>query len=377
MISFKEFLFEASTGPEKWEKYFSGSDTETLISKDTPLYTVDNKKTDTVIARGERITVLGAEEDAEYSSRPKILYHDDTYRVPLTNIAKPKILNKSVTINLKPDAIGITGDFDMTSFVKDIKKIIDEHKEIPSAQGEYLKALIGHAEDIRDSELADIAAEAFTASGTATDAALKNTINTGFMEILGPLFVAKEKSEYKNGTCFFPTAGNQPLYDFIMRDADGVEMMCSSKKSTGSVNTLKVSNLVPAFDTAPDLKRKYKREYDLIMLIHKSKIKDAPNEMNRWLAATFPTYKAAPEAKTPPELYRLEADTIKWINTSNLDFREIVDVGIPELMYVKAKLNSDGTLAVEPLRQGADHTKLKFRSKNSSNRMSDKIGLIV
>ena len=377
MISFKQFLLEASTGPEKWEKYFSGADAETLISKDTPLYTVDNKKTDIIIARGERITVLGAEEDSEYTPRPKILYNDETYRVPLTNIAKPKILNKSVTISLKPDAIGITGDFDMSTFVEDVKKIIDDHKEIPSAQGEYLKALVDHAVDIHDSELADIASEAYTASGTSSDPSLKNSINTDFMEILGPLFVLKERDEYKDGECSFPAVGNHPLYDFIMRDADGVEMMCSSKKSSGAVNTLKVSNLVPAFDAVPDLKRKYKREYELIMLIHKSKIKDAPNEINKWLATTFPTYTEAPEAKTQPELYRLEADTIKWINTSNLDFREIVDVGIPDLMYVKAKLNSDGTLAVEPLRQGADHSKLKFRSKNSSNRLTDKIGLIV
>ena len=377
MISFKEFLFEASVGPEKWEKYFSGSDTETLMSKDTPLFAVDGKNTGQSISRGEKITVLGTEGAAEYSPRPKILFNNETYRVPLTHIAKPKILNKSIKINLKPDALGIIGDFDMSTFVEDMKKIIDVHKEVPSEQGEYLKALLEHAEDPSDSAKTDEAVATFERSGTKADPSLKNTINTDFMEVLGPLFVLKEYDEYKDGTCFFPSAGNQPLYDFIMRDADGVEMMCSSKKSTGSVNTLKVSNLVQAFDIDPTLKREFSREYELITLIDKSKIKEAPNALNKWLAKNFDSYTEAPEAKTPQELYRLEADTIKWINTSNLDFRKIVDVGIPELMYVKAKLNTDGTLSVDPLRKGADHSKLKFRSKNSTNRMTDKIGLIV
>lgn len=376
MISFKTFLQEASAGPDKWDKYFSGSDIQTITKKETALFDLNGKKTDELIPKGAYITVLGALEP-EYTSKPKIVYGEKKYRVSLTDIAKPIILNKTVKINLKPDVLGITGDFDMLTFAEDVKKIIDEHTEVPAAQGEYLKALVDHASRPDEADAKDAVIELFTSSGIKTDMSLKNTINTDFMEILGPFFVSNEFDEYYSGTCSFPTAGNEPLYDFIMKDEDGIELMCSSKKSTGSVNTLKVKPLVQACEDYPELARKYKREFELLNLINNTKIKETPNALNDWLAKTFDDYTSAKPAITSPEMYRLEADTIKWINSSNLDFTEIVDAAIPELMYVKAKLATDGTLVVDPLRKGADHTKLKFRSKNSSNRMIDKIGLVV
>lgn len=376
MISFKTFLQEASAGPDKWDKYFSGSDIQTITKKETALFDLNGKKTDELIPKGAYITVLGALEP-EYTSKPKIVYGEKKYRVSLTDIAKPIILNKTVKINLKPDVLGITGDFDMLTFAEDVKKIIDEHTEVPAAQGEYLKALVDHASRPDEADAKDAVIELFTSSGIKTDMSLKNTINTDFMEILGPFFVSNEFDEYYSGTCSFPTAGNEPLYDFIMKDEDGIELMCSSKKSTGSVNTLKVKPLVQACEDYPELARKYKREFELLNLINNTKIKETPNALNDWLTKTFDDYTPAKPAITSPEMYRLEADTIKWINSSNLDFTEIVDAAIPELMYVKAKLATDGTLVVDPLRKGADHTKLKFRSKNSSNRMIDKIGLVV
>ena len=370
MITFKTFLVEATRGADKWEKYF-GTDTETLIKTDTDLLDADGKKVGT-IAKDELITVLAG----DYDSKPLITYNDTTYRVKFNDIDKPFKKDLAVKVNLKPDTLGLDGTSPFKGFKKKVKKAIDDSSDIPEAQSEFLKALVDHAADPDDSDAIDTLKDLYP-TVVKNDKALQSTINNDFMEILGPFFVVNEKPEFEDGDVIFPSAGNEPLFDFEMEVEDPVQF--SSKRSGGRTNTLKAEQIWKSVQDNPDLLKKYKREIQLLELIKQTPIKATAGKINSWLAATFKgKYKAEPEPTNPTEIARLETAVVKWITLqSDLDFLPLVRDAIPDLWYVKAKLNSDGTVKVEPLKNAREIEKAELRSKNSPGHLADKLGFVV
>lgn len=375
MITFKQFLTEATGGQAKWDKYFADGDTETIVKTDgAQLFDVFGTKVDKTAARGDKITVLAG----DYDSKPRVRIGKAEYRMKLSDIDKPFKMEHTVKSDLKPDVLGLVGEFKISTMAKKIKGLIDDHSEIPEHTAEFLKALVDHAEKPDDTKKADLVKELYVSNDIKTDTALKNSISRDFMELLGPFFVVNEKAEFKSGKANFPELGNAPLFDFEIT-VDDETTQFSSKKSGGNSNTLKVTEVTKAGAGDAALRKKYKRELELLQIIQDNPVKAAPNKINDWLAATFPgKYKPAPEATDNTAIARLEAAVVKWINEqSKLDFTPLVKLAIPDLWYVKSKLNSDGTIKVEPLKSGRDISAAKLRSKSSPGHLSDKIGFAM
>lgn len=371
MVSFKQFLIEASTGQAKWDKYF-GDEVETIAKADSQLFDIVGDKIDKTIKKGEKLTVLAG----EYDTKPLVKIGKGTYRMKFSDIDKPFKVEQTVKIHLKPDELGLDGKTKFSSWAKKVKDAIVSHSDIPDQVGEYLKALVDHAKDPNKQDYTDAVTDMYTMAEIGEDTALKNTIANDFMEILGPFFVVNEKPEFKSGSCYFPELGNEPLYDFSMFDSDGAETRFSSKRSGGNSNTIKVSEIIKA--ATPALKKKFKREMELLNIINDNSVKAAPALINAWLADNFPAYKAEPDPADNAAIARLEYSLAKWItNNSDLKFDDLVKNAIPDLWYVKAKLNSDGTIKVEPLKSGRELGDVKLRSKSSPGHLSDKLGFAV
>lgn len=377
MMRFKQYLFEASSGKAKWEKYFSSGDTETLARTDSPLKDAFGNAVKKTIKKGEKLTVLSG----DYTTNPKVRIGDGEYLMPFVNIDKPFKLDRVVGTELKPDKLGLFGPMFIAAYGKRVKQLLDQHHEIPEAQAEYLKALIDLAEDPSNEEKADTVRDLYITSGTAEDQPFKNTINNDFMEVLGPYIVITQKPEYKAGGVKFPEAGNEPLYDFTMKAKQGAESRVdafSSKRSGGNTNTLKVTEILKAAAADVSLGKKYSMELELLNIIADKSVKLAPDAINDWLARNFSSYTKAPPSTDNTSIARLEAAVVKYINTgSQLNFTPLVQAAVPDLWYVKAKLNSDGTFKAEPLKSGRDIEKANLRSKSSPGHLSDKIGFAL
>lgn len=378
-MRFKEYILnEASFGAAKWEKYFSGGDTETIARANTKLRDMFGKPIDKSVNKGDKITVLAG----EYSQNPAVRIGDATYTMPFTSIDKPFKLNREVTTELKPDKLGLFGPMFIAAYGKRVKQLLDTHHEIPEAQAEYLKSLIDLAEDPSNDELADVCRDLYVMSGTSEDQSFKNTINNDFMEVLGPYIVITQKPEYKVGGVKFPEAGNEPLYDFTMKAKQGADSRVdafSSKRSGGNTNTLKVTEILKAAAADVSISKNYRKELELLNIIANKSVKLAPDAINDWLGRNFSAYTPAPPTTTDnTTIARLEAAVVKWINTSSgMNFTPLVQAAVPDLWYVKAKLNSDGTFKAEPLKSGRDIEKANLRSKSSPGHLSDKIGFAL
>lgn len=373
MISFKQFLTEASSGEQKWEKYFAAQDTDTLAKHDAALFDTFGKPVKATVSKGDKIRVLSG----EYDSKPRVRIGKAEYRMKLSDIDKPFKIDRAVGINLKPDQLKIFGPTTIAEYSKKVKNLLDEHDEIPDPQTDYLKALLDLAESPDDEDLKEIVRDLYIIGDIADDSALKNTINNDFMEVLGPYFVIAEKPEFKAGGVKFPEDGAEPLYDFTMK-VNGEIVSFSSKRSGGNTNTLKVTEALKAADADPQLRRKYKLEIELLRIINENKVKDAPNKINEFLAKNFPSYKLAEPATENTSIARLEAAVAKFINEqSELNFKPLVQAAVPDLWYVRAKLNTDGTLKVEPLVSGRDLQSVTLRSKSSPGHLADKLGFAI
>lgn len=368
-LTFKSYLLEGTRGAEKWDKYFAAQDSETIIKSDTALYDANYKKVGT-IAKGEAITVLAG----EYDSKPLISYDGASYRVSLNDIEKPTRAANAVKINLKPDALGLDRTISFSSLADEVKKEIDKSPDVDGEHAEFLKALVDHAADQDDTDAEDTLKDFYQM--VSDDRAFISTVNNDFMEVLGPFFVAAQMPEYEEADVIFPSAGNEPLFDFEMEISDPVQF--SSKKSGGRTNTLKVDHIWKAAKADTKLKRSHARELQFLELVATTPVKLAPQKINEWLKKTFPAYKLAKAPSTPAEITQLERDVVKWINLSaKMDFLPLIKDALPDLWYVKAKLNSDGTIKVEPIKSARDITKAELRSKNSPGHITDKVGFAV
>lgn len=379
MITFKMFLTEASSGKEKWEKYFASGPVETIAKNDAALFDVFEKPVKKTAKKGDKIKVLASNE---YSPKLRVRIGAGEYLMKLTDIEKPFKVDRVVGTELKPDKLGIFGPKFIAKYGAEVKKLLSKHAEIPEVQTEYLKALVDLAESPTDSKKIRKAQDAYIMAGVDEDSAFRNTINNDFMEVLGPFFVVNEKPEYKAGGVKFPELGNEPLYDFTMKakrgEGERIDSF-SSKRSGGNTNTLKVTEVLAALkDADAKLKRKFAREIELLKIIQENSVKAAPDLINVWLKKTFPKYKLLPKTTDNTSIARLEAAVAKFItNETDLNFIPLVQLAVPDLWYVKAKLNSDGTIKVEPLKSGREITKANLRSKSSPGHLTDKLGFAM
>lgn len=377
-LSFKRFLIEASSGEAKWEKYFADGAVDTIAKNDAPLFDVFEKPVKRTVSKGDKIRVLASDS---YKPKLRVQIDDAEYLMKLSDIEKPFKAEREVGTDLKPDQLGLFGAVTIAQLGKKIKDAIDSHTSIPEQHALYLKALVDLAQNPDDQDTIEQVQDLYVMSGAAEDSAFRNTVNNDFMECLGPFFVVNEKPQYAAGGCKFPELGNEPLYDFTMKAERGENARIdsfSSKRSGGNTNTLKVTEVLKAAESDSKLQRKYKLELELLRIIADTPVKAAPDKINEFLAKNFATYKKAPATTDNTTIARLEAAVAKWINEeSDLEFTPLVQNAIPDLWYVKSRLNSDGTIKVEPLKAGRDIEVAKLRSKSSPGHLTDKLGFAM
>ena len=354
----------ASTGAEKWNKYFSGG-CKTILKEDTPLFDLYGKDLGITLKKGDSIDVFGG----DYSAKPRIMINGVEGRVRLANLEKPIHLAKTVKFDLKPDKIGVQGLIKMKDYPDMVKELIHSNTEIHKSAKKYLINLVTVAQDLSSSSHT-LLEKSFLE--IQNDKPLINTINRDFMEVLGPLISINHDKKFLSSQAFFPVAGNEPLYDFklIFRNK---EELFSSKKSTGSTNTLKASLILDRCEKING----FDRELELFRIIKENKVKETPNIINEWLDKTFLNYKRFKPASSCEEIVKLEANVVKYINDSDLNFIPLIKNAIPDVWYVKAQLSSTGALTTKPLIKAGEITKVILRSKSSPNHICDKLGFQI
>lgn len=362
MKSFKEFVLnEASSGKDKWEKYFSHSDVQTLITKDTDVYEGLTGKV--VTGRVQKNDDVVVKKSDFYASRVQIAYKDGFGYVPLTSVAKP-ISTSAGRVKLKPDELGITGNIPINNLADACIAKVKAAHEVSDQAKDYLAGIIQYMTgEITANQLKEL--WAFTSQSSA----LVRAVNNDFLEIAGA-FEAAKFSKATSGTVYFPVLGNEPLYDFKILKGNEEIQFSSKTSSSKTTNVLKPNlfiNLIPSH-----LKSKYRDEMEVIEILANSSIKDAPVNLAKSLTRKGFAFEEF-DYSDLKKLWELERDVIKFIN-ERMNFLELVSQAIPELFYIKGKIvNGVPEFKIE---KGSDLKKVYLRSKNSSTgRFKDKIGI--
>ncbi len=347
----------ASSGLQKWEKYFiNGAET---VTKTEVAFLDSDKNIIKTINKGTKIQVVGG----AYNTNAEIIVNNIKGFIKFSAIEKPIHLKKTIKFDLKPDKIGLSDEIPMQKYSLILKELVDGHSELSVEVKLYLISLIMNAE--KNTEIVNF-------DKISSDLLLINSINKDFLETLGPIIAANQNAEFKKGVVFFPKAGNEPLYDFKINTFKNQNFF-SSKRSSGSTNTLK-ANLI--LDKCANVKG-FKKELELFKLIKDTKVKDASNAINIWLANNFANYSKREIAYSNEDIVRLEYSVVDFINNSTLNFLPLIKKAIPDLWYVKAQICKYGILQTKPLIKGKQIQKVVLRSKSSPNHISDKLGFQI
>jgi hypothetical protein len=356
-------LDEARSGKEKWEKYFSGRKVETTVKKDTPIYDENGKKTGDVIKAGE--TIITQDTISEYQPKIPVLYDGNTVYISVDNIDKGLGKASSEYYDFKPQDLGIPTNRDIPIDQLKTETIagINANQQISDVQRKFLLGLVNDVVNLSSEEKQEILAERN----------FLNQVIKNLGEVYGAILYAKKIGAT---TIYYPSEGNYPLIDYILKKDDEV-IPISAKAAEGKSNVVKLSNiksLIGDNEISDDQKfiidtitsslsktgslklidrfgdEKIKQEY-------KEFLKNNPN---------FPK-----DFDKDQRLY-LERQIIKQINTK-VDFSDIFNKFV-NVIYVKYGIDSNLKQYIRVIKSGA--FKVSLRSKNTP-RHEEKIGFDV
>lgn len=404
----------ASTGRQAWEKHFKGKgNIKTTMKKPSILYDLSGANVGRIDA-GQAVTIL---ETKNYSDRVPIEYGKQTFFVTFNNIQKPK--SKLVSgIKLKPQdfAFFTQETWNATDLAKKLIDEVEEREDLDPTLKTYLTTITrywGKIGTVSSSEISNL---------VMPDRGL-NEIKKDYGEMLGAIACVKHKILKDNNIKIpstakinFPLRGNEPIVDYYIIVANTKHSI--SAKSGSTTNTLKASDIIQLL--------KDKKQYDkwknkavtklmalvadtptaqfpfqAINLVAEKKIlsKQALEEVKNFKMSKFNTkdydqsnfqklidlikISGNPSKPTIGQLfYFTEKYIIDTANTKNKydpsDIFEAATVG--SVIYVKYDIgssNKQGTFTIMIPEPNKDKTKkgLKWRSKNSQNRASDKLGI--
>ena len=222
-------LNEAKIGKEKWETYFSGREVETTVKKDTPIYDENGKKTGDVIKAGE--TIITQDTISEYQPKIPVLYNGDIIYLSIDSIDKG--LGKASTeyYDFKPQDLGIPTNQDISIETLKIKTIagINANQQISDIQRKFLLGLVNNVINLSSEEKQEILAERN----------FLNQVIKNLGEVYGAILYAEQ---IEVSTIYYPSEGNYPLIDYILKKDDEV-IPVSAKAAEGKSNVVKLSNI--------------------------------------------------------------------------------------------------------------------------------------
>jgi len=356
-------LDEAKSGMEKWKKYFADSEIETTVKKDTPIYDESGKKTGDIIKAGEQITT---QVTPEYQPKIPVLYNGNTIYLSVDSIDKG--LGKASTeyYKFKPQDLGIPVDQDISidQLKQEASIGINANQQINDTQKKFLLQLLNGATDLTPEEKQEILAESN----------FINQVIKNLGEIYGAILYAEE---IKASTIFYPSAGNYPLIDYILKK-DDKNIPVSAKSAAGKGNVVKlgdIKKLVGNNEINDDQKfiidtiSSEPARTGPLKLIDRFGDEKIKQEYKEFLENN-PNFSKNNFDKSQ-RLY-LEKEIIKQINTK-VNFSDIFNKFV-NVIYVKYGLNTNLQPFFQPIQSGI--FKIELRSKNSPNH-EEKIGFDI
>jgi hypothetical protein len=356
-------LDEAKSGMEKWKKYFADTEVETTIKKDTPIYDESGKKTGDIIKAGELITTQVV---PEYQPKIPVLYNGNTIYLSIDSIDKG--LGKASTeyYNFKPQDLGITADKDILidQLKQEASAGINANQQISDTQKKFLLQLLNGVVDLTPEEKQEILAERN----------FLNQVIKNLGEVYGAISYAQE---IEAPTIFYPSAGNYPLIDYILKK-DDKNIPVSAKSAAGKGNVVKLGDIKKLVgDNNIDSDKKFiidtisleSAKTGPLKLIDKFGDERLKQEYKEFLQNNPEFPKTGFDIN---ERLRLEREIIKQIN-AKIDFSDIFNEFV-NVIYVKYGLDTDLQPFFKPIQSGT--FKVKLRSKNSPNH-EEKIGFDI
>jgi len=354
---------EAKSGMEKWKKYFADSEIETTVKKDTPIYDESGKKTGDIIKAGEQITT---QVTPEYQPKIPVLYNGNIIYLSVDSIDKG--LGKASTeyYKFKPQDLGIPVDQDISidQLKQEASIGINANQQINDTQKKFLLQLLNGATDLTPEEKQEILAESN----------FINQVIKNLGEIYGAILYAEE---IKASTIFYPSAGNYPLIDYILKK-DDKNIPVSAKSAAGKGNVVKlgdIKKLVGNNEINDDQKfiidtiSSEPARTGPLKLIDRFGDEKIKQEYKEFLENN-PNFSKNNFDKSQ-RLY-LEKEIIKQINTK-VNFSDIFNKFV-NVIYVKYGLNTNLQPFFQPIQSGI--FKIELRSKNSPNH-EEKIGFDI
>jgi hypothetical protein len=355
-------LDEAKSGLEKWKKYFADSEVETVIKKDSPIFDEKGKKTGDTIKAGETITTQVV---PEYQPKIPVLYNGNIIYVSIDNIDKGLGKASSEYYDFKPQDLGIPTNQYISIDQLKTKSIagINANQQISDVQRKFLLGLVNDVANLSSEEKQEILVERN----------FLNQVIKNLGEVYGAILYTKEIGAT---TIYYPSEGNYPLIDYILKKDDEV-IPVSAKAAEGKSNVVKLSNiksLVGDNEISDDQKfiidtitssPSKTGSLNLIDRFGDEKIKQEYKEF----LENNPDF---PKDFDKDQRLYLERQIIKQINTK-VDFSDIFNKFV-NVIYVKYGIDSNLKQYIRVIKSGA--FKVSLRSKNTP-RHEEKIGFDV
>jgi len=308
-------------------------------------------------------------EGFELAKRNTVKYKSSTFEI------KPK--DSSESYNVKPQNIGVQGDFDYTvsKLRSDINQSLTSRDDLSDVQKKYLSQLLSGDIELTPEELAEL----------TQDKNFINQVQKNFGEISGAIWYMNDKFG-GDATIKFPSIGNLALVDSFITTGDG-DLIKVSSKAAGGGNIVKPGGLLTSAEETNYQFKDKDKEFILktindnnVIIVNKilaekygdEDIKQLLDKLNQALIND-------PQLKQPDNrrlLYVLENTLIKQIN-AKFNFNDIFN-DLLDIVYIKTFINSktgEPTYSVQP---SGDY-KVTLRSKNTADpdRSLERIGFAM
>ena len=305
----------------------------------------------------------------ELIKRNTVKYKSSTFEV------KPQ--DSTESYNVKPQNIGVKGDFDYTidKLKSDINQSLSSRNDLSEIQKKYLSQLLSGDIKLTSEELAEL----------TQDKNFINQVQKNFGEISGAIWYMNDKFG-GDATIKFPSIGNLALVDSFITTGDG-DLIKVSSKAAGGGNIVKPGGLLTSADETNYQFKDEDKEFILktindnnVITVNKilaekygdDEVKQLLNKLNQALSDD-------PQLKQPDNrrlLYVLENTLIKQIN-NKFNFSDVFN-DLLDIVYIKTYINPKTGEPTYSTQASGDY-KVVLRSKNTADpdRSLERIGFAM
>jgi hypothetical protein len=305
----------------------------------------------------------------ELVKRNTVKYKSSTFEV------KPQ--DSTESYNVKPQNIGVQGDFDYTvdKLKSDINQSLSSRNDLSDVQKKYLSQLLSGDIELTPEELAEL----------TQDKNFINQVQKNFGEISGAIWYMNDKFG-GDATIKFPSIGNLALVDSFITTGDG-DLIKVSSKAAGGGNIIKPGGLLTSAEENNYQFKDKDKEFILKTINNNNVIavnkilaeKYGDDDVKQLLDKLNQALTDDPQLKQPDNrrlLYVLENTLIKQINTK-FNFNDVFN-DLLDIVYIKTFINPKTGEPTYSVQSSGDY-KVTLRSKNTADpdRSLERIGFAM